>query len=116
MINSQAIFNMIIDNVKLDEDIDLRKAYDEMLSFNKTNSIELPIGVTNRFMVNSIRHNCSNYDKNLKYVYKLDGKDTVYYKLYKNNILRLISKRYPNLSDECDRQATKIKMIKNVGR
>ena len=115
MINKQIIFNKIINDIKLDDNINLRKAYDDTLSFNKTrNRIELSIRDVNRFMVNSIRHNCSNYDNNLKYVYRLDKKDTSYYNLYKNNILRLISERYPNLSDECKRQATEIKMIKNI--
>lgn len=116
MINKQIIFNKIINNLTLDDNIDLREAYDSTMSFNKTKTrIEINIRDADRFMVNSIRHNCSNYDNYLKYVYKLDKKDNVYYNLYKNNVLRLISERYPNLSDECNRQATKIKMIKNTG-
>lgn len=54
-----------------------------------------------RIIVNSIRHNYSNYDYGLREIHKLS--EIEYFK-YKNITLYFISQRYPFLVDECNKQ------------
>ena len=69
----------------------------------------------NAIMVNDIRHNYSNYDYMLKKVYKINRSDNDYIQ-YKNSILDKISKTYPSLKDECDKQKRKLDMVKIIQR
>lgn len=112
MINKQIVFNNILNNISINQDIDLREVYDSTMKYNNSEDLELSKRTMYRYLVNAIRHNYTNYDDNLKRVYRLDKNNCVYYKIYKNNILDLIADKYPELSDECDRQKTTLKMIK----
>lgn len=79
-------------------------AYGEPLLEYSERSIEA-------IMVNDIRHNYSNYDDNLKQVYKINRSDNDYYQ-YKNSVLEKISSNYPFLKNECDKQKRKFDMVK----
>ena len=69
----------------------------------------------NAIMVNNIRHNCSNYDKSLKQMRRINRSDNDYYQ-YKNCVLEKISNKYPYLKDECYRQKRKIDLVKIIQR
>lgn len=66
-----------------------------------------------RIMVNSIRHTQSNYEHGLKQIHCLKTTEDIYF-MYKNNMLRLISNKYPYLSDECKRQQHLLEMVKII--
>ena len=71
-----------------------------------------------RIMVNNIRHEQCPYDKSLnklrKVSYKAKYNKQVMYHLYKNATLTAISREYPFLEKECDRQKYRMPMIKLV--
>lgn len=57
-----------------------------------------------RWMVNFIRHNLCDYDDNLDELFGLVGKEELYKKL-KAETLAKIAEVYPELKEECKRQA-----------
>ena len=67
---------------------------------------EVPIEIREdkayRLLVNNMRHEHTNYDKNLKNVYHI--KKNLYYPLYKNQVLNKISIEYLYLTDACNKQ------------
>ena len=70
----------------------------------KLNDIKnLSLEFLNRIKVNYIRHELSDYDEYLDELYKQIGKEEAYI-LLKNRILDEISKVYPNLKNECEKQ------------
>ena len=95
--------NKILNGIKVDKDVDMRKAYDDAIKY-ESNKIPLEVREDKvyRVLVNNIRHKHTNYDKNLKNVYHI--KNNAYYPIYKNKVLNQISNEYPYLSDECNRQ------------
>lgn len=63
-----------------------------------------------RLMVNTARHELSNYENTLKGM-KVSKNE---YKQYKNAVLDKISKTYPNLTEECENQKSKVSMVRTV--
>lgn len=95
--------NTIINNIEVDKDINIREAYDDAIKYemNKV-PIEIRENKAYRLLVNNMRHEHTNYDKNLKNVYHINN--SRYYNLYKNTVLNKISSQYPYLYDECNKQ------------
>lgn len=56
-----------------------------------------------RWMVNYIRHNLTEYDEELDRLYGRTGKDEAYFLFFKA-LLQKIATVYPNLEEECKRQ------------
>lgn len=97
-------------------DYDAREILDEALRYEYVDGeapLEFKEKNLKRIMVNSIRHNYSNYDDGLKQVHRLKASETVYFR-YKNMVLNQISLQYPYLSDECKRQKHTINMVKII--
>lgn len=106
-------FNKIIQNIKINTDNNLRDIFDSAVSFQYSTSdkpIEYNERNIKRIMVNSIRHDYSNYEDGLKQVHRLKMEEDIYFR-YKNIILNCISIQYPFLKDECERQKNNINMV-----
>ena len=100
----------IIDSTMIYEK-DYREVFDDAVQFAYGESVcEFYEKDIDAIMVNNIRHNCSNYDQNLKQVYKINRTDDDY-KQYKNSVLHRIASTYPSLEDECNRQKRKLDMV-----
>lgn len=94
------------------EDKDYRDIFDDAVKFAYGESlIEYSEKSINAIMVNDIRHNCSNYDKVPKQVYKINRTNNDY-EQYKNSVLEKISVAYPPLTDECNKQKRRFDMVK----
>ena len=95
--------NTILNEIQVDKDINIREAYDDAIKYEMH---EVPIEIREdkayRLLVNNMRHEHTNYDKNLKNVYHI--KNNLYYPLYKNQVLNKISSEYPYLADACNKQ------------
>lgn len=79
-------------------------------------NIELYENDIKRSLVNQIRHCQTRYNKNLKYINRLNKRvsdNSIYYN-YKNKILFSIAQEYPFLLDECIRQSHLKEMAKIV--
>ena len=95
--------NTILNQIQVDKDVNIREAYDDAIKYEMH---EVPIEIREdkayRLLVNNMRHEHTNYDKNLKNVYHI--KNNLYYPLYKNQVLNKISSEYPYLTDACNKQ------------
>lgn len=102
----------IINNTKVNNNINLRDALDNALKYeyDENTPIEFKEYNINRIMVNSIRHDYSNYELGLKQVHKLNLPEDMYFR-YKNIVLDQISYQYPFLKDECERQKHNVNMV-----
>lgn len=93
-----------------------RGIFDAAIGFNYggENPIEFnnPAKI-NKYMVNAIRHNYTNYEDELKTIHKLKTVHNAYYR-YKNSVLNNIAIKYPFLKNECDNQKRKIDMVRVV--
>lgn len=108
-------FISIISNSEVN-DVDARYIFDTALKYQygqDESPIEFKEGNLQRIMVNSIRHTQSNYEYGLKQIHSLKTTEDIYF-MYKNNMLQLISDKYPYLSDECERQKHLIEMVKLI--
>lgn len=109
-------YNDIIRSIKVESDHNLREILDSALSYQYADAerpIEFRERDIKRYMVNSIRHNYSNYEDGLKQIYKLKMHEDMYYK-YKNIVLNQISEKYPFLKDECESQKHKLVMVRII--
>ncbi len=99
MLRNDAIINRKANNYDL---------YDEYEPYYK----KTPEEVVQRWMVNYIRHNLTAYDEEL---YELDGKvgKSEVYIFYKTKVLEAISKAYPYLKDEVNRQIERIQAVES---
>lgn len=106
-------FNTIIQNIRIEQNYDLRDIFNNALSY-QYNESERPIifkeNDIKRFMVNSIRHNYSNYEDGLKQIHRLKMHEDIYFR-YKNIVLNKISEMYPFLYDECKSQKHDVYMV-----
>lgn len=66
-----------------------------------------------RISVNFIRHEVSNYEEQLNFIFGKVGKNKAY-ALIKEKILRTIAEKYPWLSDECESQIWRLKAVEDV--
>ena len=103
----------IISNLSIDK-VPIRKIYDDSIKFiyKKKKPLEIKEKTIYRCMVNDIRHNHTNYDMNLKKIYKIDDIDTRRYYMYKNATLDIIAENYPSLKEECNNQKTHVIMAR----
>lgn len=109
-------FNNIIQNIDIEPNHNLREIFDSALNYEYPEAekpIEFRERNIKRIMVNSIRHEYSNYEDGLKQVHRLKMHEGMYFR-YKNIVLNQISQEYPFLQDECESQKSKIKMVKIV--
>lgn len=83
-------------------------------NFNEESPLEIRETKIDRYMVNHIRHNYSNYENGLRIVHRLNNNNDVGYHLYKNAVLSAIAISYPSLKEECDVQKTYLEMIKPI--
>ena len=105
-----SIYNII--NSTFIENKDYREIFDNAIQFAYNEPLdEYSEKSIDAIIVNDIRHNCSNYDYNLKQVYRINRSDNDYAQ-YKNSVLEKISNVYPSLRDECERQKRKCDMVK----
>lgn len=103
----------IINSINI-EDVNYRKIFDNAIQFAYGKPLEeYSEKSIEAIMVNDIRHNYSNYDDNLKKVYRIKRTDNDYIQ-YKNSVLEKISNIYPSLKNECDKQKRKCDMIKII--
>ena len=87
----------ILNGITVEKDIDIRQTYDNAIKYEMRKvPIEIREDKAYRLLVNSMRHEHTNYDKNLKTVYHINNNR--YYNLYKNTVLNEISSEYPYLS------------------
>ena len=66
-----------------------------------------------RQKVNYLRHECTAYEDVLCCTYGATGKDEAYH-IIKNRILAEISRRFPDLAEEAERQSSKIGQVQLV--
>ena len=93
----------ILNGITVEKDIDIRQTYDNAIKYEMRKvPIEIREDKAYRLLVNSMRNEHTNYDKNLKTVYHINNNR--YYNLYKNTVLNEISSEYPYLSDACNKQ------------
>ena len=71
--------NTILNEIQVDKDINIREAYDDAIKYEMH---EVPIEIREdkayRLLVNNMRHEHTNYDKNLKNVYNI--KNNLYWR------------------------------------
>lgn len=104
-----SIHNLINSTVIFDKDY--REIFDDAVKFAYGEPLdEYSEKSINAIMVNDIRHNCSNYEQNLKPMHRIHRTDKDYIQ-YKNSVLDKISKTYTSLEDECNRQKSKLDMV-----
>ena len=85
----------ILNGITVEKDIDIRQTYDNAIKYEMRKvPIEIREDKAYRLLVNSMRHEHTNYDKNLKTVYHINNNR--YYNLYKNTVLNEISREYKN--------------------
>lgn len=109
-------FNDIIQNIEIEINHNLREIFDSALDYQYSEAekpIEFREDNIKRFMVNSIRHEYSNYEDGLKQIHRLKMHEDIYFR-YKNIVLNHIAQEYPFLEDECKSQKTKVRMVKIV--
>ena len=93
----------ILNNISIDKNINIRQAYDDAMKYEMNYTpVQIREDKAYRILVNNIRHKHTNYDKNLKNVYRI--KNNMYYNVYKNQVLSGISDNYPYLLNECNKQ------------
>lgn len=110
-LNKTINFYNIINSTNI-ENKDCRKIFDNSVQYAYGEVLdEYSEKSINAIMVNDIRHNCSNYDQNLKQIYRIHRSDSDYIQ-YKNSILNKISNAYPFLIDECNKQKRRCDMVK----
>lgn len=106
----------IFQNIKIDKCINIREIYEDALKYEYIKD-DVPIifreSNIKRILVNSIRHNYSNYNNGLKQIHLLNDSEDLYFR-YKNITLNKIADQYPFLKYECDRQKYDINMVKIV--
>ena len=107
-------FKKTIKNTKL-YDAPIREIYDKSISYMYNTEKDMVYEYKlYRHMVNTIRHDYTNYETNLKkYIHDLNrnNKDDYYYIRYKNYILDKISDKYPLLKNECNNQKQYITLV-----
>lgn len=114
MTNNSDKVSEILDNIKVYKDINIREIYDEaVLHYVDEQPIEIKEYNMYRVLVNNIRHSHTNYEDNLKDVYKA-GSNNKYYPMYKNQVLKEISNQYPYLKEECDKQKRREIIAKKI--
>ena len=103
----------IINSINI-ENVNYREIFDNAVQFAYGRPLEEYYEKNiEAIMVNDIRHNYSNYDDNLKRVYRIKRTDNDY-EQYKNSVLEKISNTYPLLKDECNKQKRKCNMVKII--
>jgi hypothetical protein len=103
----------IINSINI-ENVNYREIFDNAVQFAYGRPLEEYYEKNiEAIMVNDIRHNYSNYDDNLKRVYRIKRTDSDY-EQYKNSVLEKISNTYPLLKDECNKQKRKCNMVKII--
>ena len=101
----------LIDNITIEKDIDFRELYESTMLYNKHKTLPKMIkdDVLNRFLVNGIRHDYTNYESNLRQINRIENGE--YYANYKNAVLDTISNEYPALYEECNNQKSFKQMV-----
>lgn len=101
----------LIDNITVEKDINFREAYENTMLYNKHKSPPNTIkeDILNRFLVNGIRHDYTNYESNLRQINRIENGE--YYVNYKNAVLDTISDEYPALYEECNNQKSFKQMV-----
>jgi hypothetical protein len=103
-------FVRVVESIEV-EKVNTRDLYEEAIKqTNKNDTTILNQDNVYRWMVNSVRHSHSNYERGLKRLNELNHSQNEYH-LYKNAVLDRISHEYPNLADECDRQKDPIPIV-----
>lgn len=114
----------LVNSIEVFEEENIRLILDDALRYENMQSddiVEYRERDLKTVMVNCIRHTKTTYETGLKSFYK-SSKNASYtarktgYILYKNATLNSISKTYPYLEDDCDRQKRKMNMIKIVSQ
>ena len=106
--------NELIDSIEVDI-IDTRELYEEAVNqSHKKDKTILNQDNVYRWMVNSVRHAHSNYNKSIKELHRNPDFVQDNYHLYKNAVLNRISILYPNLIDECNNQKETIFMVELI--
>lgn len=112
MYTSQKFYS-IIQNIQINQCDDMREIFDQALNYEYA-GVDQPIEFRERniqrMLVNSIRHNNSNYESGLKQVHRLNTIEETYFR-YKNIVLNKIAEKYPFLQDECDQQKYRVNMF-----
>lgn len=109
--------NRIISGVRI-KHIPIRYVYDKSANYLYSGNPPIKINEDNisRCMVNHIRHNYTNYDTQLKHIYRLTRGEhnSIEYCRFKNAVLDKIRNEYKYLSDECERQKIYVNMCSKV--
>ena len=107
--------NSIINDITIEQE-SIRNILNNGLIYEYLNT-DIPIEFNEqnlkRIIVNSIRHNYSNYEYGLRQIHRLHVSEDIYF-IYKSNILNKISNNYPFLKDECDKQKHLVNMVNLV--
>lgn len=88
----------------------VRTKINKIIKWAETVNIEYDFPNTTRYIkgserqkVNHLRHECTSYEYDLDSTFGITGKD-IAYPIIKNRILKMIAKRYPELSHEANQQ------------
>ena len=85
------------------------RCYDDYRDYNFPNVYDADEYTINRWIVNYIRHNLVDYDKNLLEFKGRVGTNDAYVQ-YKHDVLEKIAEAYPKYADECEDQMAFIGM------
>lgn len=115
MVKTSELFGLM-DSVIIDTDVDYREILDNAIAFkygkssNKYVYRERELGA---IMVNQIRHCYTNYNSLVGKSSRIHRSNNDYGQ-FKNSVLDKISKSYPLLKDDCNRQKISNNMVKII--
>lgn len=115
MVKTSELFGLM-DSVIIDTDVDYREILDNAIAFkyggysNKYVYREKELGA---IMVNQIRHCYTNYNSLVGKSSRIHRSNNDYGQ-FKNSVLDKISKSYPLLKDDCNRQKISNNMVKII--
>lgn len=107
-------FWQIVNNTTFKSETDLRRVYEKNRLLQDVDK-DLTEKYINRLLVNTIRHQYTNYDDSMKDIRKINYINRVSnYKQYKNIVLSRIADMYPILAEECESQKYRLDMCKTL--
>lgn len=115
MVKTSELFGLM-DSVTIDDNIDYRIILDTAIEFKygKSNSkYEYGEKELGAIMVNQVRHCYTNYNSLVNKsgrIYRSNND----YRQFKNSVLDKISRSYPLLKDDCDRQKIPNNMVRVI--